>query len=1130
MPNSSPSLSTSPAATLSIDADSRLAHDLVLLQDLTLDASASAPLSVVALSDGIHLFAILEGTGAAHIPPDSQGSWGTSPTPLSGLSGTSEILAWPNSDGSAGILVVADGGIHAYCAVPSGGCTPVGDTLPAASQLGLASGRPYGVTSDGNLNVYGVDGGGSSALPIDLGGGLKNVDSVALVSATDAPWSSDPKWAIAGVTSGVMTVWLGFGGGYPEYQGTNNTGQLLYAFGGSDRAVFLSAQGLASFAFPQTDGQPIQDWTTQGLPWEQANWADYTTASAGFVGPDGLARLFVANQSDGTLWSMPQTGWDTQDPDLATWAPPFPLDLDVQGMAPAAAWGDGVLLGVVRADSSLDLLSQPVLDVSSWSRVTVQGTSTEPSWCNRYRTEVTVTDADGKPCAGTSLTLTPSTLVALEVEGVTVFAAPDAPAVLITNPTGQVTLTQPANGLDAVTFTLTADSAPDSQVAPHDYLHANLRAVPLAGAQEASIFTGSASVPPLSAASLGTLVPTASSDMVTVAATAIQTAMRLPTGQSSDLTGYEVDFRDPDNPVFTPYTSSDSLRARRGELSNLLVGDLWHDIAHSDIWRAIRSTAVKVVHWVVDIEHAVVSAVVRFGDAIEAQLDELAMDALHDIDKAVGFVHNILATIGAGIDKVIDWLKDLFSWEDIWNAMLALKGYLLDGNARAIQEINALSSDVKGICSRLQSDVDAAIDQTIDTLENKALGPPPSKSLPGSSCQRNWVHAKVATNAPSSDYGSVLPGDKATALVDSLLTSIGGTGGAATTVYNSLSSTVGTVIHPQVNLADVLLADVLKALKAVFDATVEAFDDVLTALLDVASDLLDAVQSALTTPLPDIPVITWLWKEISCTDEPLTLASLCCLVFAVPVDLGYKIIHDNRAPFPAPEEPVTGVNHSGAAAAAAVTEAGKDDGFDVIDEVNFILSLVMLGLDVVTDVRTASSNMTEEGPPLGSDVLLNWLDVAINGLCASTFLLATDKDTPNPTPPELRSLRVLGAYWVPVLIDMAFALVDTNYWRDQKAVPNVWPLQAALDGLSGAALAVAGGIVTGQCMHEEPPSATVLDVVEAAVGPLPWVTQFLLSEAVQMSTDPVPSISVGVQVAIDVIGDFDASDLSHAWP
>ena len=73
------------------------------------------------------------------------------------------------------------------------------------------------------------------------------------------------------------------------------------------------------------------------------------------------------------------------------------------------------------------------------------------------------------------------------IAGQTVIASPAQPAVLQTDYTGAVVFTQPATGLDAVTFSVTGDGIAGAvPVTPYDYLHQQL-------AGSSPIFTGTAS-------------------------------------------------------------------------------------------------------------------------------------------------------------------------------------------------------------------------------------------------------------------------------------------------------------------------------------------------------------------------------------------------------------------------------------------------------------------------------------------------------------------------------------------------------------------------------------------------------------------------------------------------------------
>ncbi|MFL5806352.1 MAG: hypothetical protein ACJ8CR_32055, partial [Roseiflexaceae bacterium] len=69
---------------------------------------------------------------------------------------------------------------------------------------------------------------------------------------------------------------------------------------------------------------------------------------------------------------------------------------------------------------------------------------------------------------------------------------------------------------------------------------------------------------------------------------------------------------------------------------------------------------------------------------------------------------------------------------------------------------------------------------------------------------------------------------------------------------------------------------------------------VLLAAIDVLIALTEGVMDGLNATI-DIPVISWLYKEV--TGDDLSLLDLTCLVAAIPITIGYKLIA-NAAPFP----------------------------------------------------------------------------------------------------------------------------------------------------------------------------------------------------------------------------------------
>ncbi|WP_158912033.1 hypothetical protein [Granulicella sp. L56] len=117
---------------------------------------------------------------------------------------------------------------------------------------------------------------------------------------------------------------------------------------------------------------------------------------------------------------------------------------------------------------------------------------------------------------------------------------------------------------------------------------------------------------------------------------------------------------------------------------------------------------------------------------------------------------------------------------------------------------------------------------------------------------------------------------------------------------NDLMSTLQGIFTDPKAFADVVMYEVIKGMQTAAIGVLDVIEDLMNALIAAISDAFNTFQGILTKQI-DIPVISWLYKQISGGD-PLTILDLMCLLMAIPTTLLYKLtfgMPNATAPFSA---------------------------------------------------------------------------------------------------------------------------------------------------------------------------------------------------------------------------------------
>jgi hypothetical protein len=1108
-----------PASPLTVTVDSRLADDYLLVSAASVAGNPESSVCLAASPDGtlLYHFAILAGYGPSELQPSTTVAGGLIAVPLPAGDGATEIVGFVDSDGSVhACYATSQGMVHVsreqdgqWPATAEPVTSPVSG-LTTASIEWTQQTAITAVTSDGNLLLFAEQPDGSwQANTVNVSGALGECNArLAYTSPDDwilfAADSSGPlqMWQgsgtsimssavpVQGVPAAVANVW------FTHHQGTSPT------------AIFSDVNGAlySSSGFGATVVKAVKS-------------SDVRHGS-GMIDAHGHIQFFGAD-GNGTLWVLHQTHLD--DLGAPHWAPIFQLDTDVNYVTAAsgavtASATTMAFAAVSVPDGSIDLITQPGAH-GLWSRAPVQlpppQSAPFPLQTNRYRTRLAITDANGLPCPGVQLTVMPSELVGLEVAGTSVAAPPGTGALLTADPTGTIEFSQIATGLEAVTFSVTGQgiTAPVT-VTPHQYLHEQL-------AGSASIFTGSATIPPMSAQTLQqagssvfpNLVNQAQADAVASASVAIFNVLNGTVPQGT--TGYSLDLSNPQAPVFAPISSSAELAAAKAALGQT-AGGLWDDIGHffGDVLHGIEQGALAVVKWTIDVAQKTISITVQISDEVQAVLADLAFDT---VSAAISLVHSLLNWLGAAVAAVLNWLKDLLPWGEIWSQMETFDGYVIGSLQAVTTALEHTGVVATGhFFSDLKTDVDNAFEKVIAWLGDQPLRPDygpkpiskpvtqPPGSLPGSSATNNWVKSKMLTHVSTPDM--MTDPDVSPDFINQIIAAIQESGiqaDIAAEVENVQRFLAGSWGSAQ-SVSETPAAELLAVIQGLVDVVLDALDALVIILIELIGDMTGVLVTILNTPLPDIPLLSWLWEHVlrpADNNDEMTLSKLICLAIAAPVVLIGSLADQSAA-----------------------ADAG-----DTMTGIREITSAVLVLTDMVNDAVNCT----------GADTtmltwLVNVLDVAVNLLVQTLFWPIGTPMVNYPwdgswdwTGMSLGDQATNGtwiAYYVPILIDGACTVADFVAMKlNLKGLGELMsPINITLDVICGAGL-MGGGIFGAWLQAEQnPPAATGVDIFEAIVGPMPWATQFLIVPGLVEDTYGGSALA---QLVIDFIGDWDWSDM-----
>jgi hypothetical protein len=582
-----------------------------------------------------------------------------------------------------------------------------------------------------------------------------------------------------------------------------------------------------------------------------------------------------------------------------------------------------------------------------------------------------------------------------------------------------------------------------------------------------------------------------------------------------------------------------------GLRTNVTADDFWGDVGQffGDVWNAIKSGAMQVVHWVVDVAKKVVSFAVKVGDAIH-DLGEMVIKGVED---AISLVHSILNAIGAALEKVLDWIKDLLGWDKIWHTKLVFE-HLVEQAIPALQWLieKRAVAETGSFFQGLKSTIDGGLTTVAEFLANRPIGSlggdtsgssvalaasakqvrTPADSLATSWAQNNWLLSKLIDHVEEAVLGpltTTLP----TSLFDELLTRLS-EAGLQTDLQNALTNIkdfFSTVYQDPDSITTKGAADLVRTAQAAIDFVIDLLDALVKMVLDIIASALGDLDSVLTQSLGEIPVVSWIYRNVICPSdqqEDPSILRVAALLLAIPVTLIYELANDGDAPFSeAQTEAILKWRFQPPAAATAALMAEDSGGISAATRktITFYLSVAQASVDMAAD----GFSSTDEGQGLGSKVS-GWADLVINSVMQvltwpGDTIFNFDWDWSGMHEGEKLQRVTWILSWAPLLLNAGLLVIPSPAsGRIAEGIDIAGKTALVVLGAASLGVGLAGSIIGMN--NDKPASANGWDVASSTLGPLANFTQFLRYNGAVEGSEGITLI---IKLLLNDVGDVGAA-------
>jgi hypothetical protein len=343
------------------------------------------------------------------------------------------------------------------------------------------------------------------------------------------------------------------------------------------------------------------------------------------------------------------------------------------------------------------------------------------------------------------------------------------------------------------------------------------------------------------------------------------------------------------------------IRTGVAELTDGWGGEFFDSLATAAqiLYTTVTSTVTDVVTGIEQaVETIVVTVVTGVVNAVTGLVD--AFDAaLQTVEQAADFVGALLAKAGAEIQSVIDFVKDLFDWDDILVAQEVLAKNIRETATIAKTFLTGAGTAAVEAIGRFQTSVDADFASWRAALTGGMPGEQAGKS-------RNSPPQDVRTTYLTSQMRAGLTGQDTDSTIDAYF------GQALSTLMTDLTVPMEQLVASLPTAIDTsgffdAFADpgsllttgldlLLQGVQALTDLSLDAAQLLVEAITSLVEALIDGLMAMANAEI-DIPLVTPFVEQVVFQGRAkLTMVDLLALGAAIPLTIAYKALSGDDSP------------------------------------------------------------------------------------------------------------------------------------------------------------------------------------------------------------------------------------------
>ncbi|KAL4984975.1 hypothetical protein BDW68DRAFT_193269 [Aspergillus falconensis] len=333
------------------------------------------------------------------------------------------------------------------------------------------------------------------------------------------------------------------------------------------------------------------------------------------------------------------------------------------------------------------------------------------------------------------------------------------------------------------------------------------------------------------------------------------------------------------------------------------VGD-WFNGA----WHWIEQAAEDAWDWVCEKVGEVWRFVVKIGEEIW----EITLDTITSIVKGIVWVFK---KIGAFIQDIVEFLGYLFEWDDILDTTDSIAAGFNAALDYGEEKLASLDVDANKWLDEVKSNI---ISNLSALQENLYENSPDGKKTPaprGGTKPPNRDAGTLTDNLSAtvsynwSTYNFTYGGGLTNAVLDdkgARVAKKSGTEDDIVKLWDDLQSELETIKDTVVKVASDLVDFFNLQNYSVQQVINQVGEDLVDGMIEALKKLVDIILQALKLGIDivrdlanykvDVPVLTWLWKNVIAGGRDLTLLNFCALLVAIPTTVLYKAKEDRAPP------------------------------------------------------------------------------------------------------------------------------------------------------------------------------------------------------------------------------------------